>query len=188
MPRAWVLFAAVGTSEVVRLTRWMAPLSLRADSPAPPEAIAALVRDVEREPQLVPGVRRVSLIERSGSPRRGPTREHEQVPSGAAGADGWVCYEVAGVAHGLPWRVRFRKGWEGDQRFWWRSEGGTGRPEQYGALWLLPRGTGTRMELRARTRSALPLAGGAATLLVNPLFLRATFSGWLRNLSQAGMK
>ena len=40
------------------------------------------------------------------------------------------------------------------------------------------------MELRARTRSGLPFLGGAATLLVNPLFLEPTFSGWLRNLAR----
>ena len=36
-----------------------------------------------------------------------------------------------------------------------------------------------------RTRSALPLVGGMATLLVNPLFLAPTFAGWLRNLARA---
>jgi len=92
---------------------------------------------------------------------------------------------VEGLAYGVPWRVRFWKAWEGDERFWWWAEGGTGRPEQYGALWLLPHGAGARMELRARTRSALPVLGGAATLLVNPLFLAPTFSGWLRNLARA---
>ena len=46
-------------------------------------------------------------------------------------------------------------------------------------------GSGTRIELRVRTRSALPLVGGAATLLVNPLFLAPTFSRWLRNLARA---
>jgi hypothetical protein len=81
--------------------------------------------------------------------------------------------------------VRFHKAWEGDRGFWWQAEGGTGRPEQWGALWLLPRGEGTRLELRARTRSALPLLGGAATLLVNPCFLTPTFTGWLHNLARA---
>jgi hypothetical protein len=75
--------------------------------------------------------------------------------------------------------------WEGDIRFLWRSKGGTGWPEQWGELALRPHGAGTRMELRVRTRSALPLLGGVATLLVNPLFLAPTFRAWLRNLGRA---
>jgi hypothetical protein len=170
---ARALFLALGASEVVRLTGWSAPLSLHASSAAAPEAVAALVRDVERETELVPGVRCVVVLERG------------DLGSAVGASDGWVRYQVEGMAYGLPWRVRFRKAWEGEDRFWWRAEGGTGRPEQYGALWLLPDGSGTRIELRVRTRSALPLLGGAATLLVNPLFLAPTFSHWLRNLAQA---
>src|SRR5947209_2465450 len=123
------LLIAAGVSEAVRLSGWTAPLSLRAESGAPAEAIAALVREVEREPQLVPGVRRVIVLERSGGQ-----------PHGQNAPDGWVRYEVEGVACGLPWRVRFWTAWQGNQRFWWRAEGGTGRPEQYGALWLIPHG------------------------------------------------
>jgi hypothetical protein len=96
-----------------------------------------------------------------------------------------VRYEVEGSTAGLPWRVRFCKAWEGDRRFAWQSEGGTGWPEQRGELCLQPENGGTRLELRAWTRSALPLLGGAGTLLVNPLFLAPAFSGWLQNLARA---
>lgn len=185
--RAGVLIAS-GLSEAVRLSGWAAPLSLYADTAASPAAVADLVRQVEREPQLVPGVRHVRVIERGGSGQIPSDRNGDIREVSAAPAAGWVRYEVEGVAYGLPWRVRFWKAWEGDGRFWWRAEGGTGRPEQAGALWLLPRGTGTRMELRARTRSSLPLLGGAATVLVNPLFLAPTFSGWLRNLALAAVE
>jgi hypothetical protein len=169
------LWIAAGLSEAVRLSGWRASLALRAESLAPPQAIAPLVREVEQEPWLVPGVRHVVVRARSA----------EGSDLTLSSPDGWVCYEVDGIAAGVPWRVRFRKAWEGDERFWWRSEGGTGRPEQHGALWLLPHGSGARLELRARTRSALPVLGGAATLLVNPLFLAPTFSRWLRNLARA---
>jgi hypothetical protein len=158
------ILIALGTSEAVRLSRWSAPLHLSQEAAAPAAAIAALVRDVERETELVPGVRRVNVRE------RGPA---------------WVRYEVHGIAFGLPWAVRFRKEWDGDARFEWRAEGGTGWPQQHGVLELLPQGTGTRLELYARTRSGLPLLGGLATLLVNPLFLAPAFSAWLRNLARA---
>jgi len=56
------LLIATGLSEAVRLSGWAAPLSLRAGTAASPAAVAALVRQVEREPELVPGVRRVRVI------------------------------------------------------------------------------------------------------------------------------
>ncbi len=93
-------------------------------------------------------------------------------------------YEVTGLTLGLPWAVRFTKVWWGDSLFVWRAECGTGRPEQHGRLRLLAGRSGTRMELEAWTRSALPLAGGVATLLVNPLFLAPTFAGWLKRLAR----
>jgi hypothetical protein len=164
------LLLAAGASEAVRLSDWSAPLRLQADSTAPPEALAALVRHVEQETELVPGVRRVAVLGRG---------------------DGWVRYQVEGVACGVPWDVRFRKEWELDPgdpasiRFRWHAEGGTGRPEQSAELLLRPADGGTRLELTARTRSDLPLLGGLATLLVNPLFLTPTFAGWLRNLTSA---
>jgi hypothetical protein len=98
--------------------------------------------------------------------------------------DGWVSYEVEGVRFGVPWAVRFFKSWEGDTSFSWYSERGTGRPEHTGSLTLTPHAGGTRLELRAETRSALPLLGGLGTLLVNPLFLAPTFEGWLRNMAR----
>jgi hypothetical protein len=178
------LLLALGASEIVRLSGWTAPLSLRAEARAASEAIAALVRDVEREPQLVPGVRRVTVIERGVWERPLAHRHEGAAEPGGGRTDGWVRYELEGVAYGLRWRVRIWKAWEGDRSFWWRAEGGTGWPKQHGAMWLLPHCTGTRMELRVRTRSALPALGGAATLLVNPLFLAPTFSSWLRNLAR----
>jgi hypothetical protein len=162
MSRRRILFA-LGASEAVRLSGWAAPLRLSQPSAAAPTALAALVREVERETELVPGVRRVTVLERS------QTR---------------VRYEVRGLTCGLPWAVRFRKEWERDSRFEWRAEGGAGWPEQRGVLWLQPQGGGTLLELRAWTRSRLPLLGGLATLLVNPLFLAPTFSAWLRNLAR----
>src|SRR5690348_5584438 len=65
------LLVAASLSEAVRLSGWGAPLSLHEQSPAPPHAIAALVREIEREPEFVPGVRRVTVYERGsadGSP------------------------------------------------------------------------------------------------------------------------
>jgi hypothetical protein len=186
-----ILFCAVGVSEAVRLSRWSAPLWLRERAAAAPEVVAARVRDVERETELVPGVRAVTVLERKSAEGGRPTVVNAVgaatvgVPPSAVSAGGWVRYQVEGMAYGLPWKVRFCKEWVGDTRFVWRAEGGTGRPEQFGELLLLPEGAGTRMELRVRTRSALPLLGGAATLLVNPLFLGPTFAGWLRNLARA---
>ena len=248
LPAARILLVSVGVSEAVRLSGWRAALCLSVESAAPPKALAALVRAVEREPELVPGVRRVRVLEHgsgsvggaiplangldleSSSRRSAGVRKNSACPRltfrhaeffltpasgrllwrkasanktgamalpwgfGAQGTcgrsadgswDGWVRYEVEGTAYGLPWRVRFWKAWEGDAHFLWRSDEGTGCPEQWGELALRPHGAGTRMELRARTRSALPVLGGAATLLVNPLFLAPVFSGWLRNLVRA---
>lgn len=180
-----ILLLAAGASEVVRLSGWTAPLRLTARSDASPEALAALVRDVERETELVPGVRRVTVRERGCADGRGTDAAALcSLPTGLP-SSGWVRYEVEGVAYGLPWRVRIRKAWDEEGRFNWRSEGGTGRPEQEGALLLRPDGAGTWLELSARTRSALPLLGGAATLLVGPLFLAPTFAAWLRNLARA---
>lgn len=175
----WVrlLFFGAGASEAVRLSGWRAPLCLTVDSAASPAALAALVRAVEREPEFVPGVRRVRVLE------RGPGEAGSLTAEGVG--DGWVRYEVEGTYGGLPWRVQFCKEWEADRRFVWRTEGGTGRPEQWGELALRPLEGGTRLELRAWTRSALPLLGGAGSLLVNPLFLGPTFSGWLGNLARA---
>ena len=166
------LFITIGASEIIRLSGWTAPLSLRAVSEAAPEAIAALIRQVERESELVPGVRHVTVLERSEPDQHQRMGQNGRGELNPVRATGWIRYEVEGVAYGLPWRVRFRKAWEGNRHFWWRAEGGTGRPEQHGALWLIPCAIGTRLELRAQTRSALPILGGAATLLVNPLFVR----------------
>jgi hypothetical protein len=187
-----VLLATVSVSEAVRLSGWSAPLRLCAHAMAAPEVVAALVRDVERETEIVPGVRQVIVLEWGSTAGRRTTADGSGVGSAAVdgllcavAAGGWVRYEVEGIAYGFPWRIRFCKEWEGDTRFTWRAEGGTGRPEQRGELLLQPEGRGTRMELRVRTRSALPVLGGAATLLVNPLYLRPTFAGWLRNLARA---
>jgi hypothetical protein len=186
-----ILFVAVGASEAVRLSRWSAPLWLRKRAAAAPDVVAAFVRDVERETELVPGVRRVTVLERTSAENGRPTAVNAVrtvtagVPPSAVSAGGWVRYRVEGMAYGLPWTVRFCKEWVGNTRFVWRAEGGTGRPEQFGELLLVPEGAGTQMELRVRTRSALPVLGGAATLLFNPLFLAPTFSAWLRNLARA---
>jgi hypothetical protein len=99
--------------------------------------------------------------------------------------DGWVRYEVRGARWGVQWTVRFCKLWEGDTRFLWWAEGGSGCPDHSGSLTLTPHAAGTRLELWAETRSAVPLLGGAATLLVNPLFLAPTLTQWLRNLARA---
>src|SRR5713226_8572690 len=52
-----ILLLAVGGSEAVRYSGWRASLRLTARSAAAPERVAALVREVERETTLVPGVR-----------------------------------------------------------------------------------------------------------------------------------
>jgi hypothetical protein len=178
----------VGVSEAVRLSGWKMTLRISVESSASPAALARLVRDVEREPEFVPGVRRVTVLARGGrdqpsdtDPRVAPSALTDGEP---AAPDGWVRYEVHGARWGVPWSVRFHKLWEGDTLFLWWSEGGTGCPDHSGSLTLTPDGAGTRMELWAETRSAFPLLGGAATLLVNPLFLRPAFEGWLRNLAR----
>jgi hypothetical protein len=196
MRAAHIFLLGIGASEAVRLSGWRAPLCLSLEAATPAAALAALVRDVEREPELVPGVRHVRVLKRGEVGASRQTADASKRPwagrpvcgTGLAPSgvwDGWVRYEVAGMFCGLRWTVRFAKAWEGDRRFVWHAEGGTGWPEQYGELMLHPNGPGTRMELRARTRSALPLLGGLGTLLVNPLFLAPAFSGWLRNLARA---
>jgi hypothetical protein len=191
---AAILAAAAGGSEGVRISGWKAPLRLRLESAAPPSAIAALVRAVEREPEVVPGVRRVTVFARGGpwkpgddEPRNSDViimRQSEEPGAEPVRPDGWVSYEVQGVRFGVPWAVHFTKYWWGDSEFNWFSEGGTGLPEHTGTLMLTPHEGGTRLELWAETRSAVPLLGGLGTLLVNPLFLAPTFGGWLRNLAE----
>jgi hypothetical protein len=194
------LIVGIGLSEGVRLTGWRACLRLSEEGEAPPEVVAARVRAVEREPELVPGVRRVTILERRertavGARSRTALGELEtrvslsaalarlrEADAGAAEPDGWVRYVVEGRQLGLPWEVRFSKAWWGDERFAWAAEAGTGCPQQQGQLRLLPQDGGTRLELEVWTRSALPVVGGLATLLVNPLFLAPTFGQWLRNL------
>jgi hypothetical protein len=215
MSRYAAAAAVIALSETIRCSQWRAPLTLRVDAQAPPSALAALIRDVEREPELVPGVRRVIVLARGAAALPGgaggrpvqPLRGYpscgrdaraprhvlawlERFPQTTSGEEtpaisGWVRYEVQGVTAGIPWTVRFCKIWEDDTRFVWWSEGGTGRPEHCGCLRLQPNETDTSMELRTATRSGLPLLGGAATLLVNPLFLAPAFTAWLRNLARA---
>jgi hypothetical protein len=191
---AAALAATAGVSEGVRLSGWKAPLRLCVESLAPPEAIAALVRAVEREPEFVPGVRHVTVFARGGpwEPEHDDPKHTDLVimsqldEPGAelTRPDGWVSYQVEGVWFGIPWSVRFIKYWYGDAEFGWFSRGGTGRPEQHGTLTLSPHNGGTRIDLWAETRSALPLLGGLGTLLVNPLFLAPTFEGWLQNIAR----
>jgi len=191
--RIGTLALAAGASEAVRLSGWKATLRVRVESSAPPAALARLIRAVEREPEFVPGVRCVTVLARGGRDQPadalsvGVTRlSQSDLPDAEPPApDGWVRYEVHGARWGVPWTVRFHKLWEGDTLFLWWSEGGTGCPDHSGSLTLTPLATGTRLDLWAETRSALPLLGGATTLLVNPLFLRPAFEGWLRNLARA---
>jgi hypothetical protein len=191
---ASALAAAAGASEGVRLAGWKASLHLTVESTASPETLAALVRAVEREPEFVPGVRRVTVFARGGPCQPGDDDprntdvigiwQDDQSGAEPTRPDGWVSYEVEGIRFGIPWRVRFRKCWEGDTSFVWWSEGGTGRPEHHGSLTLTEHDGRTHLELWAETRSALPVLGGLGTLLVNPLFLAPTFEGWLWNLVQ----
>jgi hypothetical protein len=192
-PFIGTLALAASASEAVRLSGWKATLRICVESSASPAALARLVRDVEREPELVPGVRCVIVLARGGHDQasQAPSVTVMRVsqsdrPDGEPTApDGWVRYEVHGARWGVPWTVRFHKLWEGDTLFLWWSEGGTGCPDHSGSLSLTPHDAGTRLELWAETRSAFPLLGGAATLLVNPLFLKPAFEGWLCNLARA---
>jgi hypothetical protein len=184
---------AAGLSEGVRLSGWRATLRLRVEASASPAALAGLVRAVEREPEFVPGVRQVTVFARGV--RQPSALSADDTDTGAVSVnlpggesrfyDGWVHYQVRGSHFGLPWAVRFHKVWEGDTRFLWWSEGGTGWAEHDGSLTLIGHGSGTRLELWAETRSGLPLLGGLGTLLVNPLFLAPAFRGWLENLARA---
>src|SRR5262245_27709179 len=88
---------ATGLSEPVRLSGWAAPLSLRAETSASAAAVAALVRQVEREPQLVPGVRRVRVIERGDSGHILPKSQDGCQDLITMPTTGWVRYEVEGL-------------------------------------------------------------------------------------------
>src|SRR5260370_38137824 len=90
---ARILSLAVGGWEAVRLSGWRGSVRVVAESAASPAVLAALVRAVERETTLVPGVRRVRVTERSAPPAAGERKSagDDIVP------DGWVRYEVEGT-------------------------------------------------------------------------------------------
>ena len=73
---AAALLVAAGASEAIRRSGWRASLRIRAESAAPPSAIAPLVRAVEREPEFVPGVQQVRVLARGA--RRTSAAPHSE--------------------------------------------------------------------------------------------------------------
>lgn len=134
-------------------------VEVRHTLPAPPEEVVALIAQVEREPELIPGVQSVTVLE------RGP---------------GWARYRV-GLAGGA-W-VRYHKTWEAC-RIAWTSEDGTLGVRQTGLMRLTGREGYTDVEMTVET--AFDAAGiGALAAAGSHPFAAYAFRAWMENLGRA---
>lgn len=127
--------------------------------PAGPEEVAALIGQVEREPEFIPGVRSVTVLE------RGPDRARYRVDL------------VGGF------RVRYRKTWSGG-RVAWTSEDGSLGVRQAGRIDLIDRVGSTDARLRVETAFDAPGIGPLAAAASHP-FAAYAFRAWLVNLGRA---
>jgi hypothetical protein len=150
--------AGVAVSEWWRRNGACARLQLTHFLPAEPAEIVDLVRQVEREPEFIPGVERVDILESNGD---------------------WIRYQVHLLAGAS---ATFRKTWDGD-KIAWASEGGTLGLRQTGLMELQPVSGGTDVHLTVETGFDAPVIGPLATCGSIP-YLDVSFTRWLENLGQ----
>ena len=109
---------ALVATELARGRRLHVCLEMERETSLSPEAVIGEVSHVEREPGMIPFVRRVKVLE--------------------TGMD-WVRYRVDGSTYGFSWWVQYRKVWDYEKSIVkWSSERGSYGIQNSGRLMIIP--------------------------------------------------
>lgn len=158
----WGAIAGASTIAVAESLRRRGALRDRLEMkhylPAHPCRVRTLISQVKREPDFIPGIRDVDILD------AGPN---------------WVRYKVhlPGGAFAI-----FYKTWEGN-RVAWTSEDGSYGLRQTGLCQLIPRDGGTVAHLTVETSFDAPIIGAAVAAGAEP-YAKSAFRAWLQNLSR----
>ncbi len=160
---AGAALAAAVVGEIIRRNGYAVNIRLRRVIHAEPRAIIDLVRQVEREVELIPAVRKVAVIERSDEEAR---------------------YRVDGTSPLGPWWVVYTKWWDYEANtVGWASDEGAFGLTQRGRMNLEPVPEGTEVILTAEYTSLLPVVGPAVAAIGRRLLVEPNFTAWLKNIA-----
>ncbi|MBI3947632.1 MAG: hypothetical protein HY321_17055 [Armatimonadetes bacterium] len=162
---AGAALAAAVVGEMLRRNGYSVSVRLQRLVKADPKAIIELVSHVERETELIPSVRKVTILETSPEAVR---------------------YRVDGSSPLGPWWSLYHKWWDYEANsVGWASDKGSFGLRQRGQLNLEPTPAGTEIILTSEYTSEWPVLGPAIAAAGRGLLVEPSFSAWLDNIAAA---
>lgn len=160
---AGAALAAAVVGEMLRRSGYSVRVALKRVIRADKEAIIDLVRQVDREVQLIPAIRGVSILETS--------------PEG-------VRYRVEGTSSLGAWWAEYHKWWDYEAAtIGWASDRGAFGLRQRGRMNLEPVPEGTEVVLTTEYTSIVPVVGPAIAAAGKTLLVEPNFRAWLDNIA-----
>lgn len=160
---AGAALAAAVVGELLRRNGYSVSIRLRRVVKADPKAILHLVSDVERETELIPAIRKVTILEASPEAVR---------------------YRVDGSSPMGPWWALYHKWWDYQANsVGWASDQGSFGLRQRGQLNLEPTAEGTEVLLTSEYTSEWPVLGPAIAASGRWLLVEPNFRAWLENIA-----
>lgn len=160
---AGAALAAAVVGEMLRRSGYSVRVALKRVIHADKEAIIDLVRQVDREVQLIPTIRSVSILESS--------------PEG-------VRYRVEGASPLGAWWAEYHKWWDYEAgTIGWASDKGAFGLRQRGRMNLEPVPEGTEVTLTTEYTSIAPVVGPAIAAAGKTLLVHPNFQAWLDNIA-----
>lgn len=161
---AGAALAAAVVGEVLRRNGYSVSVCLRRTIPADLQAIIDLVRHVERENELIPAIRKVTVLEESAEAVR---------------------YRVDGASPIGPWWATYHKWWDYEAgTVGWASDEGAFGLKQRGRMNLEPVAEGTEVLLTSEFTSIWPVVGPAVAAMGKRVLVEPNFEAWLDNIAQ----
>ncbi|MDH7568024.1 MAG: SRPBCC family protein [Armatimonadota bacterium] len=162
---AGAALAATVVAEILRRNGYSVTTRLEHVIGASPSDIIHLVSQVEREPEFIPAVRKVTVLERTPEAVR---------------------YRVEGVSPLGAWYAMYHKWWDVEAgTVGWASDDGSFGLRQRGQLNLEPRDGKTLVVLTSEYTSEWAVAGPAIASAGKYMLVEPNFRAWLRNLGRA---
>lgn len=157
--------AAAGTLTALRFIRGCrlhVPIEMERETDLSPEDIINQIAHVEREPELIPFVRSVEILE--------------------SGND-FARYRVCGQTYGLPWWIQYKKTWDYETGTvkWWSEKGAYGF-QNVGRLTIRKADGRNIIRLDAGFSVCLPWIGCIIERTICPA-LHYAFGKWLDRLA-----